>query len=113
MTRLIEILISIAIVFALFVIVGIFLPSSRHLSESVQTNRRVAIAFDMLNSVRRFTATSFPRPQSRFQSGKPAHLRRACPTGSTCAGIRLTTRWAITVSTLPVCRTKHTRRTRP
>lgn len=55
MTRLIEILISIAIVFALFVIVGIFLPSSRHLSESVQTNRRVAIAYDMLNNVRRFT----------------------------------------------------------
>jgi len=55
MTRLIEILISIAIVFALFVIVGIFLPSSRHLSESVQTNRRVPIAFDMLNSLRRFT----------------------------------------------------------
>lgn len=55
MTRLLEILISIAIVFALFVIVGIFLPSSRHLSESVQTNRRVPIAFDLLNNVRRFT----------------------------------------------------------
>lgn len=55
MTRLLEILISIAIVFALFVIVGIFLPSSRHLSESVQTNRKLTIAFDMLNNVRRFT----------------------------------------------------------
>lgn len=55
MTRLLEILISIAIVFALFVIVGIFLPSSRHLSESVQTNRRVPIAFDVLNNTRRFT----------------------------------------------------------
>ena len=55
MTRLIEILISIAIVFALFVIVGIFLPSSRHLSESVQTNRRPAIAYDLLNNTRRFT----------------------------------------------------------
>ena len=55
MTRLIEILISIAIVFALFVIVGVFLPSSRHLSESVQSNRRLAIAFDLVNNVRRFT----------------------------------------------------------
>ncbi|GAB6197381.1 SRPBCC family protein [Lysobacter xanthus] len=55
MTRLLEILISIAIVFALFVIVGIFLPSSRHLSSSVQTNRRVPIAFDLLNNTRRFT----------------------------------------------------------
>ena len=55
MTRLIEFLISIAIVFALFVIVGIFLPSSRHLSESVQSNRRIAIAYDLLNNTRRFT----------------------------------------------------------
>lgn len=55
MTRLLEILISIAIVFALFVIVGIFLPSSRHLSESVQSNRKVAIAYDLLNNTRRFT----------------------------------------------------------
>lgn len=55
MTRLIEFLISIAIVFALFVIVGIFLPSSRHLSESVQSNRKIAIAYDMLNNTRRFT----------------------------------------------------------
>ena len=55
MTRLIEILISFAIVFALFVIVGIFLPSSRHLSESVQSNRKVAIAYDLLNNTRRFT----------------------------------------------------------
>lgn len=55
MTRLIELLISIAIVFALFVIVGIFLPSSRHLSESVQSNRKLAIAFDLLNNTRRFT----------------------------------------------------------
>lgn len=55
MTRLIEFLISIAIVFALFVIVGIFLPSSRHLSESTQSNRKLAIAFDMLNNTRRFT----------------------------------------------------------
>ncbi|WP_133499756.1 SRPBCC family protein [Cognatilysobacter terrigena] len=55
MTRLLEILISIAIVFALFVIVGIFLPSSRHLSESVQSNRKIAIAYDLLNNTRRFT----------------------------------------------------------
>src|SRR6476659_2520926 len=55
MTRLLEILISIAIVFALFVIVGIFLPSSRHLSESVQSNRKVSIAYDLLNNTRRFT----------------------------------------------------------
>lgn len=55
MTRLIEILISFAIVFALFVVVGIFLPQSRHLSESVETNRKMTIVYDVLNSTRRFT----------------------------------------------------------
>ena len=55
MTRLIELLISFAIVFVLFVVVGIFLPQSRHLSESVETNRKMTIVYDVLNSTRRFT----------------------------------------------------------
>ncbi len=54
MTRLIELLISMAIVAVLFVIVGVLLPSSRHLSESVETNRRMSIVFDTLNSFKRF-----------------------------------------------------------
>ncbi|MBB6598839.1 SRPBCC family protein [Luteimonas sp. MC1825] len=54
MTRLLELLISIAIVAVLFVIVGVLLPSSRHLSESVETNRRLSIVFDTINSFRRF-----------------------------------------------------------
>jgi len=54
MTRLIEILISLAIVAVLFLVVGVLLPSSRHLSNSVETNRRLTIVFDTLNSVRRF-----------------------------------------------------------
>jgi hypothetical protein len=54
MTRFLELLISMAIVAVLFVIVGVLLPSSRHLSESVETNRRQAIVFDTLNSFRRF-----------------------------------------------------------
>lgn len=54
MTRLLEILISFAIVAVLFVAVGIFLPSSRHLSHSVETNRKPTIVFDTLNSFRRF-----------------------------------------------------------
>ena len=43
MTRLIEILISLAIVAVLFLVVGIVLPSSRHLSHSVETNRTLVI----------------------------------------------------------------------
>lgn len=55
MTRLIEILISFAIVAALMLLVGLILPSSRHLSESVETNRKMTIVFDTLNSLRRFS----------------------------------------------------------
>lgn len=54
MTRLLEILISIAIVAVLFVAVGVFLPSSRNLAHSVETNRKPTIVFDTLNSFRRF-----------------------------------------------------------
>lgn len=54
MTRLLEILISIAIVAVLFLVVGLVLPSSRHLSESVETNREMTIVYDTLNGVRRF-----------------------------------------------------------
>jgi len=53
MTRLIEILISLAIVAVLFLIVGIALPSSRHVTESIETNRKMTIVRDTLNSPRR------------------------------------------------------------
>lgn len=54
MTRLIEILISLAIVAGLFLLVAIFLPSQRNLQETVETNRRMTIVYDTLNSLRRF-----------------------------------------------------------
>ena len=54
MTRLIEILISLAIVLGLFLVVALVLPSKRHLVERVETNRKLTIAFDSLNSLRRF-----------------------------------------------------------
>ena len=54
MTRLLEILISLAIVAVLFTIVGFILPSSRHLENSVETNRKATIVYDTLNSVRHF-----------------------------------------------------------
>ena len=53
MTRLIELLIALALVLALFLVVGLILPSKRHLVDSVETNRRMTIVFDTLNSVRR------------------------------------------------------------
>lgn len=75
MTRLIEILISLAIVAALMLIVGLVLPSSRHLSESVETNRKMTIVFDTLNSLRRFTdwnALALRDPQADFELSGPA-----------------------------------------
>ena len=54
MTRLLEILISLAIVVALYLAVALVLPSQRHLVEKIETNRKLTIAFDSLNSLRRF-----------------------------------------------------------
>ena len=54
MTRLIEILISLAIVAALFLLVSLVLPSQRNLLETVETNRKMTIVYDTLNSLRRF-----------------------------------------------------------
>lgn len=54
MTRLLEILISLAIVAALFLIVGLVLPSSRYLVERVETNRKLTIVYDTLNNFSRF-----------------------------------------------------------
>jgi hypothetical protein len=54
LTRLIEILISLAIVAVLFVLVGLVLPSHRHLSKDVETNRKLTIVYDTLNSLKRF-----------------------------------------------------------
>lgn len=54
MTRLLEILISMAIVAVLFLVVGMLLPSGRVLVESVETNRRMTIVYDTVSSLRRF-----------------------------------------------------------
>lgn len=82
MTRVIEFLISLAIVAALFLIIGVVLPSHRHLSEKTETNRKQTIVFDTLNSLRRFDdwnplVLHDPRMQIKLsgpQSGKGARL---------------------------------------
>ncbi|HVI57281.1 MAG TPA: SRPBCC family protein [Luteimonas sp.] len=75
MTRLIEILISFAIVAALMLLVGLVLPSSRHLRESVETNRKMTIVFDTLNSLRRFkdwNALVLRDPKAKLDLSGPA-----------------------------------------
>lgn len=54
MSRLLEILISLVIVAAIFLIVALVLPSKRALVESVETNRRIGVVYDTVNSFRRF-----------------------------------------------------------
>lgn len=54
MTRVYEILISMAIVAVLFLVVGVLLPSDRTIVEQVETNRQRTIVFDTLNSLKRF-----------------------------------------------------------
>lgn len=68
MTRLLEFLIALAIVIALFLVVGLVLPSKRHLEETSETNRRMTIVFDTLNNVRRLKDWNLLMP------GKAAEL---------------------------------------
>ena len=75
MTRLIEILISLAIVAALFLIVGVVLPSHRHVSEKVETNRKQTIVFDVVNGFGRFrdwNALSARDPAIQMTTSGPA-----------------------------------------
>lgn len=76
MTRLIEFLISLAIVAVLFLVVGVLLPSSRHIKAEVETNRKMTIVYDTLNSFRRFptwNTLALRDPSMDFKlSGPPA-----------------------------------------
>lgn len=54
MTRIIEFLIALGIVAGLAVLIGLVLPDKRHLSESVETNRKMTIVYDTLNGFHRF-----------------------------------------------------------
>jgi len=54
MTRVIEWLISLLIVIALFVVIGLFLPASRTVAHSVETNRPMSTVNDILSGFTRF-----------------------------------------------------------
>ena len=69
MTRLIEILISLAIVAVLFVLVGLVLPSHRHLTKDIETNRKMTIVYDTLNSLKRFKDWNVVQAATRSQEG--------------------------------------------
>ena len=54
MTRIYEFLIALGIVAVLALVIGLVLPSHRHISESVETNRKMTIVYDTVNNLRRF-----------------------------------------------------------
>ncbi len=54
MTRVIEWLVSLLIVIVLFVLIGVFLPSKRSVSHSVETNRPMSTVTDLVGSFTRF-----------------------------------------------------------
>ncbi|WDS36276.1 SRPBCC family protein [Pseudoxanthomonas sp.] len=68
MTRLLEFLIALALVLALFLIIGVVLPSHRHLEGSVESNRKMTIVYDTVSNVRRLKDWSVMLP------GDPALL---------------------------------------
>ena len=54
MTRLLELLVSLLIVAALVVVVGVLLPSHGHLERSVDVPNPIRQIYDSLNTMRRF-----------------------------------------------------------
>jgi Polyketide cyclase / dehydrase and lipid transport len=54
MTRLIEFLIAAAMVVVLFLVIGLFLPGKREVTHSIETNRPVATAYDVVNGFHHF-----------------------------------------------------------
>ncbi|MDR2872218.1 MAG: polyketide cyclase [Xanthomonadaceae bacterium] len=54
MIRFTEFLFALGIVAVLFLVIGLMLPSHRHLSESMETNRKMTIVYDTVNNLRRF-----------------------------------------------------------
>jgi effector-binding domain-containing protein len=54
MTRFLEFIVSLLIVIAIFVVIGLFLPSKRYYSYSIETNRPMSTVNDLFNGFSRF-----------------------------------------------------------
>jgi len=75
MTRVIEFIISLLIVVALFLGIGLLLPSKRSLTHSVETNRPMATTFDLLDGFSRFNDWNQLRkydPRMKMTTSGPA-----------------------------------------
>lgn len=54
MIRIVEFILAILLVVLLFVVVGLFLPSSKAIEHTTETNRQVRLVFDTINGFKRF-----------------------------------------------------------
>jgi uncharacterized protein YndB with AHSA1/START domain len=83
MTRVLELLVSLVIVFALVVIVGVLLPAHGHIERTVEVSSPLRQIFDSVDTFRRFPEWSALRrfdPQTRMtlegpESGKGARVK--------------------------------------
>lgn len=69
MIRILEVIVSLVIVFALAVLIGVLLPSHGHVERSVEVSSPVRQVYDTLNTFRRFPQWSALRgldPQTQF-----------------------------------------------
>lgn len=74
MIRVLEILVSILIVFLLAVVIGVFLPDSGHIERSVEVSNPVRQVYDSVNNFRRFPQWSALRandPRVTFERSGP------------------------------------------
>ena len=58
MTRVLEVVVALIIVFILAVIVGLFLPSHGHISRSIQISHNPQQIYDVLNNFERFSTST-------------------------------------------------------
>lgn len=74
MTRFLEVVVAVLIVFLVFVTVGVLLPDQRRIEHMVDTNRPVRIVYDVLNGFTRFrdwNALGLKDPRIRYQVTGP------------------------------------------
>ncbi|HBK57079.1 MAG TPA: polyketide cyclase [Xanthomonadales bacterium] len=74
MTRFLELVVALLIVFVVLVTVGALLPEQRRIEETVETNRPVRIVYDILNGFTRFEDWNSLRlkdPRIRYSASGP------------------------------------------
>ena len=75
-----ELMVSVAIVAVLFLLMGVVLPSKRHIEETVDTNRNTTVIYDMLNGFGRFkdwNAVFMRDPAAQYKISGPSEGKGA------------------------------------